>query len=626
MAETVGDLVVKLKADASGVDQGLDQAKTKFDGFKSVVQGVAMGAGMAVAGFVVEAGQALFQFGKDSVGAASDINETLSKTNVLFGDSAGAVTAFADAAAGNLGQSRQQAMDAAATFATFGRAAGLAGNDLVGFSTDFVGLATDLASFNNTTPEQAIQAIGSALRGEAEPMRAYGVLLDDASMRQKALEMGIIATTKDALTPQQKVLAAQALIYAQTSAAQGDFARTSDGLANQQRILDAQWANMQATLGQALLPVVLAFTQGMNALLDTVLPPLSALMTNSVIPAMTALGDSVGGLINYFGAVLQDGDSLNDWLTHLPEPMRGVAKFVADNLIPAFQNMSRLFGQNIGPAIDAMMGWFEELGRTVQAQTNGPLNFLQGWIAQNMPRIQQIVESVLSGITQFWEQHGERITSVVQTLMDFVINLWNTQFRTVLNIVQGILQLLTGDFEGAGQTLQNILNDWRRFFETTIRTIVDGIRDWFREVDWGGLGRSIIEGIGAGISNAGGWLAEQARQAAWDAFEAAKNVLGIHSPSKVAARGIGEPFAEGIGVGMQDAMGGVGDRMAVTLAAVVDSLRAPSPVVALTPAEGGGGSFSATITQNFYGQADTETVREASQSGVIQALRAAGRR
>lgn len=49
------------------------------------------------------------------------------------------------------------------------------------------------------------------------------------SNARQALKMGLIETTTQALTPQQKVLAVQALIYEQTSAAQGDFARTSGG-------------------------------------------------------------------------------------------------------------------------------------------------------------------------------------------------------------------------------------------------------------------------------------------------------------------------------------------------------------------------------------------------------------
>ena len=248
---------IDIVADVQKLQQGVDQANKQLGGLDASVkkvQGLTTAfAGVAVAakGFSIAGG-----FINSATDAASNLEETLSKTNVLFGESATEVVKFASSAAKNFGQSKQQALDAAATFATFGKAAGLAGDDLVGFSTDFVGLASDLASFNNTSPEQAINAIGSALRGEAEPLRAYGVLLDDASLRQAALELGIVSTTKNALTPQQKVLAAQELIYKQTTAAQGDFGRTSDGLANSTRILEAEQADLNTNLGKTFLPVM----------------------------------------------------------------------------------------------------------------------------------------------------------------------------------------------------------------------------------------------------------------------------------------------------------------------------------------------------------------------------------
>lgn len=202
-------------------------------------------------------GTAAFGFLKSSISEASDLNETLSKTEVILGkQGAAAADRFARSAASLFGQSRVQALDAISTFATFGKSAGLGGKALASFSTDFAGLASDLASFHNTSPEEAITAIGAALRGEAEPIRRYGVLLDDASLRQEALRQGLVKTTKEALTPQQKVLAAQALIYKQTSDAQGDFARTSGGLANQQRILSARTDDLKASLGKGLLPVM----------------------------------------------------------------------------------------------------------------------------------------------------------------------------------------------------------------------------------------------------------------------------------------------------------------------------------------------------------------------------------
>ena len=193
---------------------------------------------------------------KVAVDAAADMNESLSKTEVLFGSAAGDIKAWSKTTAQAFGISRKSALDAAGTFATFGKSAGLTGKQLGTFSKDFTGLAADMASFNNTTPEQAIEAIGAALRGESEPIRSYGVLLDDATLRNEALKLGLISTTKEALTPQQKVLAAQKAILKQTSDAQGDYARTSDSLSNRQKALTAQVEDLKANLGQALVPVM----------------------------------------------------------------------------------------------------------------------------------------------------------------------------------------------------------------------------------------------------------------------------------------------------------------------------------------------------------------------------------
>ena len=187
-----------------------------------------------------------------AIRAASDFQEATSKVNVVFGRASKSIKDFANDAARNLGQSKQSVLDAAGTFGTFGKAAGLAGEDLAGFTTDFVTLSTDLASFNNTSPEEAVLAIGAALRGESEPLRRYGVLLNDAVLKQEAMTLGIY-DGKGALTAQQKVLAAQAAIYKQTNDAQGDFMRTSDGLANSQRTLKATLDDVKVSIGQAFL-------------------------------------------------------------------------------------------------------------------------------------------------------------------------------------------------------------------------------------------------------------------------------------------------------------------------------------------------------------------------------------
>jgi hypothetical protein len=290
MAGQSRTLKLSILADVDKLKQSLNVGSKDVDGFAGKIGDFSKKAAVAFAAVAAAAGAMAIKIGVDAVKAASDLSETVSKVGVLFGDTAKDIEKFADGAASSLGQTKQQALNAASTFATFGKAAGLSGQDLSKFSIDFVKLSSDLASFNNTSPEQAINAIGSALRGEAEPLRQYGVLLDDASLRQAALELGIISTTKNALTPQQKVLAAQALIYQQTGAAQGDFERTSDGLANKTRILTAQLENAKVTIGEALLPIVLELATFFS---EKVIP-----IVQQVAAAFGENEDGLGGTLN----------------------------------------------------------------------------------------------------------------------------------------------------------------------------------------------------------------------------------------------------------------------------------------------------------------------------------------
>jgi hypothetical protein len=238
-------LTILLQADTTGLGRGLSDAQTKLQKFGGQLEQLSRKATLVFAG-VAAAGYSV-------VNAASDLNESISKSNVVFGSSAKAIEAWSKTAAQSLGLSQTAALEAASNFAILGTSAGLTGADLAGFSTDLTGLAADLASFNNTSVDEAITALAAGLRGESEPLRKYGVLLDAATVEAKALEMNIGKTSKE-ITNQDKVLARNALILEATTLQQGDFARTADGAANQQRILAAEVENSRAAIGEGLLP------------------------------------------------------------------------------------------------------------------------------------------------------------------------------------------------------------------------------------------------------------------------------------------------------------------------------------------------------------------------------------
>ena len=372
-------LKLSILADVDDLNKKLKSATGDVDSFGDRLGKAGKAIGVALAAAAAAAGAMAIKIGVDAVKAASNLAETQSKVGVIFGESADAINKFAATAATKLGQSKQQAMDAAATFATFGKSANLAGDDLVKFATDLTSLSADLASFYNTSPEEAITAIGAALRGESEPIRKYGVLLNDATLKQEALNLGIYNGT-GALTSQQKVLAAQQAILKQTADAQGDFERTSSGLANQQRILNAQFENIKTTIGTAFLPIVLELVSAFN---------------KNVLPAIVKVGDAIGagGLTGYIQNIkdlirnlfipILEGmksawDKISDALSRNSDSFQKLANFIKDVVAPvigitlkyALEIVSSVFSRIIdiiGGAIDKVSAFVEAVKNMVNA-------------------------------------------------------------------------------------------------------------------------------------------------------------------------------------------------------------------------------------------------------------------
>jgi uncharacterized membrane protein YgcG len=192
--------------------------------------------------------------GKQLVDAASDLQESISKVNVVFGESSKEIHDFAKNAAVSMGISRQEALEAAGTYGNLLQAFGTSREEAAKMSTTMVQLAGDLASFNNVPIGDALQAIRSGLSGEAEPLKRFGVAINDVRLKEEALRMGLYKGSGQ-LSVLAKSQAAYSLILKDTSLAQGDYARTSDGVANTQRSLMATFKDIKAELGTALIPV-----------------------------------------------------------------------------------------------------------------------------------------------------------------------------------------------------------------------------------------------------------------------------------------------------------------------------------------------------------------------------------
>jgi hypothetical protein len=217
-------------------------------------------------GMMAAAGAAAFGLYKTTQ-AASDLNEQVSQSGIVFKDAKGEIEEFAKSADA-IGLSERAATQAANSFGIMFTKMGKGSDEAATMAVEFTKLAADLASFYNTTTDEAATALRSGLAGEMEPLKKYGIMLDDATLKQRAFDMGLTQTTTGVLPPLIKMQAAQAETLAQGAVAMGDATRTADGLAGRQRQLTADWENAQAALGEGLTPMLADAANGLSNMLE----------------------------------------------------------------------------------------------------------------------------------------------------------------------------------------------------------------------------------------------------------------------------------------------------------------------------------------------------------------------
>lgn len=198
----------------------------------------------------------LIAAGKAAVSASSDLVESASKMEIVFGSATDQVRKFGETSAEAWGLSKKSAYDYASTFGGILQSTKLSSKEIAFMSLKLTELGADLRSFHNVTggTEAALEKLRAGLTGEYEPLKALGKNLSEAAVQLKAVEMGFKGKAS-ALTESQKMLARYALIMEKTKLEQGNFALTSKEAANQSVILKAKIQDQLAVMGEDLLPI-----------------------------------------------------------------------------------------------------------------------------------------------------------------------------------------------------------------------------------------------------------------------------------------------------------------------------------------------------------------------------------
>lgn len=261
MSDVVGQIALELGIDSSQIvnqltgasNKAAKQATSIFSGM-----GKKIAAGLSIAAFT--------KFTKDCIEVGSNVTEVQNVVDTAFKDLSGQADQWASNAMTNFGLSELSAKKYMGVFGQMSNAMGITGQAALDMAEDVTGLTGDVASFYNSSTDEAYTKLKSIWTGETETLKDLGVVMTQTNLDQYALNNGFGKTTAK-MTEQEKVMLRYQYVTSALSNATGDFVKTQDSWANQTRILTLRFQQLKASLGKGFIALFTPILRGFNNLL-----------------------------------------------------------------------------------------------------------------------------------------------------------------------------------------------------------------------------------------------------------------------------------------------------------------------------------------------------------------------
>lgn len=470
-AVQLAQALVKSEKELESISNEAKKALTNLERLNGV--GEKLGSFGRTAGLYLTA--PLVLVGKHAISAASDMQELESKFQQVFKELTPQVQQWAATTGESVNRSKLDFMDYLSTLQAVFSGMGFARGEAAELSKSLSVLGVDLASFHNVSDPDAVRDLTSAITGEHETVKKYGVLLNDATIDQALFNMGIQGGTKDA-TELQKVLARFNVIMKSTKDAQGDAARTSESYANQLRGLQSELKEASAAMGAALLPAALEVVQSIKSMTE-VFNGLSDGMKSFIVDVgligaiLAPISLALSGLINVISAVTAGLAALG---------VTFASVLAAGPWIAA------------AAAIGGVVYWLTDLN--AEAQKNEPLNSLE----KNLKDVKSITDDLTFATKEEAKANLQAALAIAE------------KTKALIKEKQAQVQILGADRAGQTETFPNFRTgeSGTVLGETGISKVSTDIADLNQALketeDHASKVQSIIDNFGKGGGSTGG--------------------------------------------------------------------------------------------------------------------------
>jgi len=510
----IQELFVKISSDFKELNKGFEETQSKL---------TTLGSGLATIGGTLSKvlSLPLLAAGGASIKLASDMEETINKINVSFGDSAQEVKDWSKNSLKSMGLAQQSALDAAALFGDMGTSMGIARKDAAGMSMTLTQLGGDLASFKNVSIEQAMGALKGVFTGETDSLTQLGYVMTETNLKAFAMSKGITKNVEE-MTQAEKVNLRYAFIMDVTKNAQDDFKNTSESASNQTRTFGETMKEIGVQIGTIILPIYTKMVTLVNDLLNSFLS-LSA-STKEKIIIFAGLAIALGPVILALGAVLAVLPSISAGFMTMVSGVKAIGtamSFLATNpialILAAVAGLVAVFvyfyktNETFRGTVDSVLTQIATVATNLWNNVLVPLGeYLKVlWNDIFVPfgkslseTFSPTIEALSAVLTFLWKQ-------ILLPLGTFILTIFVVQFKALYTLMEAfytkiimpistyLIGTFSDNFKTAFETIKTVLEGMKTAY-IGLMTFITGVftGDWKKA--WEGI-KAIFSGVFSGL-------------------------------------------------------------------------------------------------------------------------------
>lgn len=520
----IGELLVKLKADTTDYENGMNKAKATSGTFKAVISQNLSQIGQQMASTGKQILSSLGQLITTSADYSAEVEQQKFVFDKLDPSVQKAISGNTRLAT-SLGMTKQQYLNGATSISSFLSRMGMSNQSISEQSSKITTLTADMAAMANVPVTQAIDDFKSALAGNWEALDKYEMTVSESTINQSEYAQSLGKTWRQ-MNQTEKAQAQLSTMFEQGADFTGLAAQESGNFSSKMNKLKENIRTTASAIGEKLFPVLEPLIQTISEIAQNIAnwanehPKLTQgiLLVIGVIGGLMAVG---GPLLTLFSSLSIVALALNIEMLPLIGTIAGITAVIVAVVgagVLLYQNWDVIKAKaseiwnnvttDVGDAMQKIADWF-----------NKCISDASKWVSDMWNKAKEAGSKYLSSIGTFFSQLPGKV--------------WGYLSATIAKAVK-----FATDFANKGKQAATEFGS----------KIVSGLKSIPSKVV--SIGRNIVQGLWNGISGAAGWLYSKVTSFASGIVNKMKAALGINSPSRIMRDMVGKFIPEGIAVGI----------------------------------------------------------------------------